>query len=115
MSIMKEVNDYLKKGAIILVVGMLLAIPNLHVYSSIGSYQTKSKAITANKNHQLFEITNCYGQDVLVAAALPAKYSVDIARAFAKFMVRDYHAYDCSLPKQVMKNYAKYDFSGFDN
>ena len=49
---MKKINNYLKKGIISFVpIIMLLVIPNLDVYSSIGSYQSASRAITANKNY----------------------------------------------------------------
>ena len=38
--------------SVILAVAMFLVIPNLHVYSAIGSYQTLSQAIIANNNYK---------------------------------------------------------------
>ena len=32
---MNQLNNYLKKGVLILVAAMFLVIPNLHIYSSI--------------------------------------------------------------------------------
>ena len=51
---MKQVNNYLKNGALIIVVVMLLVIPNFHVYSSIGSYQIASSAISVNIDKKKF-------------------------------------------------------------
>ena len=49
---MNQLNNYnLKKVTLILIAVMLLAIPNIHTYSFIGSYQKTSKAITANKKY----------------------------------------------------------------
>ena len=49
---MNQLNNYnLKKVTLILIAVILLAIPNIHTYSFIGSYQKTSKAITANKKY----------------------------------------------------------------
>ena len=58
MSIMNQLNNYLKNGALILVAVMLITVPNLNVYSSIGSYKIVSSAIVANKVHQPFPVSD---------------------------------------------------------
>ena len=76
---MKQVNNYLKKGTLILAIIMLLAIPNLPVYSSIGSYQTSSSAITANKNYMSFAAAN--GTTIDMIADLLTNPSVSLRLA----------------------------------
>ena len=48
---MYQLNSYLKKASLVFVSLMFVAIPNLQMYSSIGSYQIGSTAITANKRY----------------------------------------------------------------
>ena len=49
---MKKINNFSKKGMLILVAIMLLTIPNLKVYSSVGNYNTSSMALNANSNYK---------------------------------------------------------------
>ena len=120
MSIMNQLNNYFKNGALILVVVMLITIPNLHVYSSIGSYQIVSSAITANKKNntditkketeatitviqQLAEITGRAAlPNYVVLLSLQARGLLGHGKLFCP-------------KKHNTKTYAKYDFSGFDN
>ena len=49
---MYQLNSYLKKASLLVFAVLMFAvIPNLQVYSSIGSYQIGSTAITANKRY----------------------------------------------------------------
>ena len=50
---MNHSNNYFKKGVIILVATMLLTIPSLRVYSSVGSYQLSSQAVNANNYYNI--------------------------------------------------------------
>ena len=128
---MKQVNNYLKKGALILVAFMLLVIPNLHVYSSIGSYQIASSAIIANKNNKFFTINNYIDCDFIInenettgqgkiienhIAQYPDIYAKALAHAkiIAEILSCSYNGH-FSTSKKPAKTYAKYDFSGFDN
>ena len=111
----------LKKGVLILVAFMLLVIPNLHVYSSIGSYRIVSQSITANKNNASLAASRV--NDIFMAqisafsaefveanshiATIPAE---DMAWLLANCLTQG-----CYVSKHVTKHYAKYDFSGFDN
>ena len=125
---MKQVNNYLKKGTLILAIIMLLAIPNLPVYSSIGSYQTSSSAITANKNYMSFAAAN--GTTIDMIADLLTNPSVSLRLALpvevVEQMLLNYDMWIAELQtnrahglpsasKPISKPYAKYDFSGFDN
>ena len=56
---MNHLSNYFQRGAVILLVAiMLLTIPNMNVYSSIGSFQTTSTALTANQSQKLYSSTN---------------------------------------------------------
>ena len=50
---MKKSINFFQKGVIILVATMLLTIPNLRVYSSVGSYQLSSQAVNANNYYNI--------------------------------------------------------------
>ncbi len=47
----KHINKT-KKGVLILVAVMLLTIPNISVYSAVGSYSMNSPNLVANSNEQ---------------------------------------------------------------
>ena len=114
MSIMNQLNNYLKNGALILVAVMLITVPNLNVYSSIGSYKIASSAIVANKIHQPFPVSdyanieNMLGPFALTIEGLEAT----AARALMGLPSSEV---GCYPTRSISKNYAKYDFSGFDN
>ena len=112
---MNQLNNYLKNGALILVAVMLITVPNLNVYSSIGSYKIASSAIVANKVHQPFPVsdytsrlTEIGGVFVLTIEGLEAT----AARALSGLPLSEF---GCYPTRAISKNYAKYDFSGFDN
>ena len=128
---MEQVNNYLKKGALILVVVMLLVIPSLHVYSSIGSHQIVSSAITANKNHQILNIADHWFKNNKLLSEADCSYLLAIGLIQDETMRQAaiwsaVNLLGCVLKAQetqghslaskyVAKNYTKYDFSGFDN
>ena len=60
---------------------MLLAIPNLPVYSSIGSYQTSSSAITANKNYMSFAAANGTTIDMIADLLTNSSISLRLAHS----------------------------------
>ena len=111
---MKHPKNYFQKVAVILVVSMLLAVPNLRVYSSVGSYQHYSMAITVSNNNECFSAVKgrtTWGTIVAVYIGIVAVVSVAGAVAAAVTV----HGKSYSSYKNVNSNYAKYDFSEFDN
>ena len=129
---MKALNNYFQKATAILVVFMLLVIPNLHVYSSIGSYKIASSAITANNTLIITqpECKKCsYQQNerqvtyfgmpaTMVRAGDRAFYEylasqgIDISDALDRLAKEES---TCGYYSFKNKNYVKYDFSDFDN
>ena len=117
---MNQLNNYFKNGALILVVVMLITIPNMHVYSSIGSYQiVSSAAIVANKVHQPFPVSDY--ANITDLGGIFAISSEAVEYGIAHGLLSDPSSYDPSsygyytTRGSISKNYAKYDFSGFDN
>ena len=120
-------NNHFQKGISILIVFMLLAIPNIHIYSEIGSYQTSSSAITANKiytekrlssieKHDLYEEQVTHYPEI----CFPGKGAINerlVHEAIQKAIqdLQNNHSTTNHALSFKNKNYAKYDFSGFDN
>ena len=106
---------YLKNGALILVAFMLLAIPNLHVYSSIGSYRVVSQSIKVNKNYTSF-VVNEYNNKVMELLATPSVTIIlGISSEEMAWLLANCLTQGCYVSKHVTKPYTKYDFSDFDN
>ena len=102
-------NHLLQKAAIALVVAMCLAIPNLNVYSFFGNYGTASQSITINESHvQVQAIRQKKGVSTiskgvgLISAFYGVLTLVSGHKAQTNYALAD-------------SNYAKYDFSQFDN
>ena len=110
---MEQINTYLKNGALILAVVMLLSIANLKVYSPIGSYTIVSHKITENKSYKSFSITD-YNTAFYYNDELPAELSYPLFEAVAELFANQAEGHSLAS-KYVAKNYTKYDFSGFDN
>ena len=113
-----KTSIYFQKRAIVLVGAMLLTITNLNVYSSVGSYQMHSQAIQANAG---------YRKGIYLTRNVPTYLLADIVQnvtdlpsVFAMPIEAYYFLFDDSTASSnsflsIEKNYAKYDFSGFDN
>ena len=112
---MNQLNNYFKNGALILAVVMLITIPNMHVYSSIGSYQiVSSAAIVANKVHQPFPVSDY--ANITDLGGIFAISSEAVEYGIAHGLLSDPSSYGYYPTRgSISKNYAKYDFSGFDN
>ena len=110
---MKYPNNYFQKVAVILVVSMLLAVLNLRVYSSVGSYQHYSMAITVSNNNECFSAVKERTWLTIVAVYMGIITVVSVAGAVAAAVT--VHGKSSSSYKNVTSNYAKYDFSEFDN
>ena len=130
---MKQSDNYFQKGIIVLVVAMLLTIPNMRVYSAVGSYQTLSPAITANTDYKFphsIEKPNAAlfaGNVALVSSVLGMTGAAAIAMALVgdeafltgiaalfSFRHNDVFTKKMSIVNNG-ENYTKYDFSKFDN
>ena len=116
---MEQVNNYLKKASLGLVLLMLVAIPNLNVYSSIGSYQITSLAIMANKKRShVFTTSLCHPSPLYIEDT--ESYVRQIMEGLPEtmknmFMVFSSNSKPVSISNYLTENYPKYDFSGFDN
>ena len=115
---MNHLNNYFQKGAIIFVIVMLITIPNLHVCSSIGSYQTSSPAIMANKYFQFDHLPHEFSLSLGMAAVLLTVGAVLVASIVSGALLGATVASNNARLPQLNyfdEAYAKYDFSGFDN
>ena len=111
---MKQSNNYfqvepLKTMALLLVAAMLLIIPNMNIYSSVSSYQTSSPSLSANTNYK----KRLQNKEEHFIFMQPIEGYIEMIReALGNF-------FDSNCGYSVLsfknKNYAKYDFSGFDN
>ena len=119
---MKHSNNYFQKGIIVLVIAMLLTIPNIRVYSAIGSYQTSSPAITANNKKHPNTEGMMIGLDAIAFAIGIICVASAVGFLVAGLGIEEFVHISVSVggkaterPDLVIKNYHKYDFSQFDN
>ena len=113
---MKSLN-YFQKKAFVLVVSLLLVIPNLCVYSLVGNYQRSSLAISINTNKKLFHTSfqNAKRIDAGMPATMVEAFLVATRAYFAEQGLGNSSTSGDHPLSFKTKNYAKYDFSGFDN
>ena len=116
---MKQSNNYFQKIALALVASILILIPNLNVYSSVGSYRTSSPGISAN-NHFLLSDENDAPQITIAPAVAIAGVAVILASlaviALGIAIEEKGPGLEFFPEAKIMNpNYKKYDFSGFDN
>ena len=117
-------KNNIQRGIIVLIIAMLIAIPNLRVYSFVGNYKTSSSAITANNYYRKYStrvekpsvLVTGMGSLAIVASAISVAFilSGTIAVAVANAIMDDGIQPNDSIIKND-QNYAKYDFSQFDN
>ena len=109
---MKQSNNYFQKIALALVASILVLIPNLNVYSSVGSYRTSSPGISANDNFLLSHeddmplVGVASFISIVLAGSVIMGTLVVMGGAVLEFYTEN---------KIINPNYKKYDFSGFDN
>ena len=103
-------NHFLQKVAIALVVAMCLAIPNLNVYSFFGNYGTASQSISINESHVQYRAIR-QKKGISKAAkglgVLSGLWGIIAYVSTGNKLQTNYALAD--------SNYAKYDFSQFDN
>ena len=128
---MNHSNNYFQKGVVILVVTMLLAIPNMQVYSSVGSYRLLSQAVNANNYYNIhtekkdFRNLPAIASVALTGGIIIVSLAVSASIATTGFgMMDDGHGVFSGYgniinpalePNPLNKNYAKHNFSEFDN
>ena len=116
-----KLKSHFQKGVVVFVALMLLAIPNMGVYSFIGRYQIFSRAITANNTHEFLHIKKDRiawpGVALLVAgfaavAGFSALVGGVVGGVGAFFLTNNTGIEE---PIFLDENYVKRDFSQFDN
>ena len=116
---MNHSNNYFQKGVIILVATMLLTIPSLRVYSSVGSYQLSSQAVDANNYYIHTEKKGFRNLPAVAAVALTGAIvivSITASISMSTLEQMDSFIINPALePNPLNKKYAKHDFSEFDN
>ena len=116
---MKQSNNYFQKIALALVASILVLIPNLNVYSSVGSYRTSSPGISAN-NHFLLSDENdppnvSIAPIAAIAIVAASLASAAVAGLLVSIAVKGKGPEFYPKNKIINPNYKKYDFSEFDN
>ena len=116
---MNHSNNYFQKGVIILVATMLLTIPSLHVYSSVGSYQLSSQAV--NANYYIIHTEKKGFRNLPAIASVALTGGIVIVSFAVSVLVSESHADDAYSPfiiNPALEHNSlneKYDFSEFDN
>ena len=118
---MKKINPNLQKGVVVLIAAMLLTIPNIRVYSAIGSYETSSIAIAANHNNsrqhsQKRNDKRCVSEFMLGMAGFSICLIAGVVGIAILSHQTKYNEFKTSMFRNYFDgNYEKYDFSQFDN
>ena len=114
---MNLLNNHFQKALVFIIV-LLIIISNMRTYSVVGNYQTVSSwAIKANENHELQKISPKKSYLIFAAHAYALGFDLVILTVFAVGVVL---ATGLTMPNDkplnyFNKNYAKHDFSKFDN
>ena len=116
-------KNLFQNGIIFLIVMMLLVIPNMQIYSSIGNYQTYSMAITANNY-----LKHSYSGKKKIPKSLTCVFvNLSLFGIFVSLAIAFSVAYSSRYPQSVNRDiyggrflefvnfYEKHDFSKFDN
>ena len=124
---MNHSNNYFQKGVVILVATMLLTIQSLRVYSSVGSYQLSSQAVDANNYYNIhtekkgFRNLPAVASVVLTGAIIIVSIAASVSVSqlndedYVDYEYGDFIINPALEHNSLNENYAKYDFSEFDN
>ena len=108
---MYKLNKQIKTGTLIFIIAMSLIMSNMNFQSIIGSYQTSSQAITANNNYNKSPIKDRSNTSVAREQGVAlAVLGIAIVAAFVIGV-----GVVQTPPVIINKDYAKYNFSQFDN
>ena len=125
--IMCQLSCFQKKATILIVFTFMLLISNLDVCSSLGSYQVYSQAISANINCKkkslvfflttpsplIYQVYDYEDTECLLLQNISK--TVDAVNDFYNNLISNNSTSGTHTLSFKTKNYAKYDFSGFDN
>lgn len=107
---MKKFNKFTQKGFLALICAMILTIPNMKAYSSVGNYSINTSALEAN---------NQYGNSNLAkppSTWLPVLAAAGLAVVFVAGVVDGWNSVSGIVSNSGNEpNYDKNDFSKFDN
>jgi hypothetical protein len=106
---MKKYRGTLPKAIIVIVAIMVIGIPNMKVYSSVGSYNSSSMALTANKSYRPTELAS---RDAALPAVLAA---VGLAVVFAVGVIDGWNSVSAIAYSELSVTHDANDFSKFDN
>ena len=112
---MNHFKNHFQNLCITLVVIMIMVIPNLHVYSSMGNYQLSSQAIIANNDYK--KCPKPIEKPSVLIGGVGVGVSIGTIMVFATALALANLA-GVSLSNVFLKNnqdYTMYDFSQFDN
>ena len=115
---MKHLNNHFQKGVIVFVILMVSIIPNMKIYSFIGSYKMSSMAITVNNTHKYSSLTKekpfvSLIETVILEVAFWALVASIIGGAVTAIVLGVQKGSIAN--NNIDANYVKYDFSKFDN
>ena len=116
---MNYLNNYFQKGVVAFIIMMLLVIPNMRGYSSIGSYQSSSPAILANSIYDRHTEKKTFlaavASVVITCIAISAAGAYAVAVSLHDIEDREYVLPPILASKTFNEDYMKYDFAQFDN
>lgn len=112
---MNKLRSFSKKGVVAVVMAMLMTIPNLTVYSSVGDYATQSSALQASSIHTPGDDYSDTASWQLAAAA-GAVLSATYTAGFAIGRIASYIFGGPNIDQAPTdSNYAPANFTKFDN
>lgn len=113
---MNKIKKTSRNGVLLLVAVMLLTIPNMPVYSAVGSYQSNSIALVANNDYNATAMAS--DKAAVWPAALAVVAGAGLAVVGAVGFLDGWNSIHAELSLASLdfeNNYDKYDFSKFDN
>lgn len=102
-----------RKGVLLLVLTMLLTIPNLQVYSAVGSYNTSTLALSANQDYPISSGAKGKGAIPAILGVL-AGVGLFVVGSVGFYDGWSSHHSDKTLAINFEENYDSNDFSKFD-
>lgn len=107
---MKKFNKFLQKGFLLIITTMVITIPSMKAYSSVGNFSSNTSALIANSE---------YGNSNLAkppSTWLPVLAAAGLAIVFAAGVLDGWNSVSgITSDSGNEPNYDKNDFSKFDN
>jgi hypothetical protein len=114
---MKNFRGTLPKAVLVMVAIMVIGIPNMKVYSSVGSYNSSSLALTANDTYaQKSSPNELASRDGAFPAILAVAAGVGLAVVFAVGVIDGWNSVSAQIAyNELSVTHDANDFSKFDN